>query len=143
MQASTYPCPSPTPTIPAFLDLRDISTPSLTTSISMASNTTKPVHLTSTQVLAGEFWPYGAGVLILSGACLLIFLAIWLLDKTYELKEFGLTLLVWVWGMWWSLLFWPFQMLGKVSRLLDRGMGRERDGNGRVIRRVQAEMEEC
>ncbi|KAE8441937.1 hypothetical protein EG329_004145 [Mollisiaceae sp. DMI_Dod_QoI] len=106
----------------------------------MSNSTTNgtSIHLSSSQILRDEFWPYGAGVLIASGVCLLIFLAIWRLDKMYEAKEFGIKLLVWVWGMWWTIVFWPFQVMVKVDRLLSRGLGRDRDG-----RRIVRDMEEC
>jgi hypothetical protein len=61
------------------------------------------------------------------------------MDWSYEAKEFGLNLAVWLWGSWWTVVFWPFQMLGKVNRLLNRGLGRNGDGTLRIPR----EMENC
>jgi len=133
------PCASliPNPTI--LLNIQPRDTPTSTSILSTASATSTAIPLTTIQILHEEFWPYGGGVLIAFGACVIIFSAIWLLDKSYEAKEFGLNLLVWVWGTWWTIVFWPFQMLGKVNRLLDRGLGRDRDGRPRIPR----EMEEC
>ncbi|KUJ17443.1 uncharacterized protein LY89DRAFT_684491 [Mollisia scopiformis] len=110
-----------------------------TSTLTTASPTSTAIHLTTSQILHDEFWPYGGGVLIAFGVCVIIFGAIWLLDLTYQAKEFGLNLLVWVWGTWWTIVFWPFQMLAKVNEILNRGLGRDRDG--RII--VPRDMEEC
>lgn len=134
---SAYPCTSmiPNPAILLQLQPRDIQTSTLAS----PTSTSTSIHLSSTQMLREEFWPYGGGVLIAFLVCAIIFGAIWFLDMTYQAKEFGLNLLVWIWGTWWTIVFWPFQMLAKINRVLNRGLGRDRDGRPRIPR----EMEEC